>query len=50
MASLAGGISRFAGVAVFVKRDGPERLASDVTLVGALTAHLIESGDARASA
>jgi hypothetical protein len=50
MASLVGGISRFAGVAVFVKRDGPERPASDVTLVGVLTAHLIESGDVRASA
>jgi hypothetical protein len=37
-------------VAVFVKSDGPERPASDVTLVGMLTAHLIQSGDARVSA
>jgi Protein kinase domain/AAA ATPase domain len=50
MASLANGVSRYAGVAVFVAVDGSDRPAAGVTLVGALTAHLIQSGDARVSA
>jgi hypothetical protein len=45
MASLADGVSRYAGVAAFVECDGPERPAGDASLVAALSAHLIRSGD-----
>ena len=50
MASLADGVSRYAGVAVLAKADGAERPLGGVALVDALSAHLIQAGDARASA
>jgi len=50
MASLTDGVSRYAGVAVFVMSDGAERPTGGVALVGALSAHLIEAGDVRMSA
>jgi tetratricopeptide (TPR) repeat protein len=50
LASLADGVSRYAGVAVLVRSSAPERSTGGVALVGALSAHLIQAGDVRVSA
>jgi tetratricopeptide (TPR) repeat protein len=47
MTSVEDGISRYAGVAVFVEGTRRARPASGATLVAALSAHLIRSGDTR---
>jgi hypothetical protein len=52
MASLADGVSRYAGVAMLVEAEGGarERPVGGATLVAALSAHLLELGDANGAA
>ena len=47
LTTVAGGVARHAGVAVFVEGARSERPAGGAELVAALSTHLIEAGDAR---
>jgi hypothetical protein len=47
LTSVAGGVARHAGIAVFVEGARTQRPAGGAELVAALTTHLIEAGDAR---
>jgi Protein kinase domain/AAA ATPase domain len=47
LTSVAGGVVRHAGIAVFVEGVRADRPAGGAELVAALSTHLIESGDAR---
>jgi hypothetical protein len=47
MTSVAGGVARHAGVAVFVESAGAERPAGGAVLVAVLSTHLIQAGDTR---